>query len=675
MIRRFLISILLLVSLINHTFSQKVGQDSISSVLIEEVNVNAPLFISSKQDWPGGYMVADSLQIQSGNGYLLSEQLNTVPGVFMQQGTLSTNRITIRGIGSRTPYNSNRIKAYWGDVPLTDGDGVTSIEDFGLNDISSIQILKGPASALYGSGLGGVVVLLPNDLSTSESKILFKSEVGSFATFLQQVNYNVFNKKKIDLDLNVNHLTSGGYRQNSNYKRTNVTLRGRYKIGGSSFNVLYNYRFLNGQIPSSLDSLNFYNNPDKAAYSWAQIKGFEKSNKHLLSLGWGIPLNNKLANSVNVFTHISSLDELRPFNRLEETRSSIGIREKLVYKNGTNKLITGFELMREINGLSYYSVDDSNDNALLNSNDLVRSYINVFVIYEKLIFKKLLLQASCNLNRAQYESKADQDQYVFDWIASPRLGLNYAINKEHNLLGSAGHGFSTPSFEEAQMPDGSFNKQIKPEEGWGYEIGYRYTQQKQQLSFDMSLYALNMKNLLVTKRETEEIFYGINAGKTKHYGIESSLMYYIIPKNSHRYLYINANYFTSHNEFIQFVDDGNNQSGNQLPGIPKYVLSLDLNTFIRPLSFNLSYKSIGNQYLTDDNSISYAAYQKVDLKVKVALNISRIKSSFYLGCNNLFDEHYASMVLINASAFGTNKPRYYYPGQPLNFYGGIEINW
>ncbi len=675
MIIRILSVIILLVIITKYSFSQNNNHDSIASVVIEEVNVNAPLFIHSKQEWPGGYFEVDSINLQSGNGYDLSGRVNAIPGVFMQQGTLSTNRITIRGIGSRTPYNSNRIKAYWGDMPITNGDGVTALEDFGLNDISRIQVLKGPASALYGSGLGGVILLSPYKLSAKEDNVFFKSEAGSFSTFLQQANINILNNNQTDINLNVNHLTSDGYRQNSNYKRTNLTLGGSTKTGGSTISLLYNYRYLNGQIPSSLDSLDFYVNPDKAADSWAAIHGYEKSYKHMISMGWGVPLSNRVANSVNVFSHISSLNELRPFNQLKETKHSIGVREKFVYKNGANNVNIGFEFMVEGNHISYFSVDDINYNALLSSNKLNRSHINIFGLYEKLLFKKTLLQASINANRTHYQSVLDDVGFNYNWIASPRLAFNYSLSNEQNIFLSAGHGFSTPSFEEALLYDGSFNRQIEPEEGWGYELGYRFSGFNQRLFFDITIYALKMQNLLVTKRESEEVFYGVNAGKTNHYGTEVSVMYYVLPKTSQRYININAGYFTSKNKFEAFVDDGVDQQGNELPGIPKHMFSFDTNIFVHPVTFNVRYKNAGSQYLTDDNYRSYPAWHKVDLKVKVDINCTKVKGNIYIGCNNLLDEHYASMLLINASSFNNSKPRYYYPGKPANFYGGVEWRW
>ncbi len=655
--------------------AQVLPKDSVSSVTIDEIKINAPLLIQNAYEWPGGYSKIDSLQIHSGDGYTLSKQLNTIPGVFMQQGTLSTNRITIRGIGSRTPYNSNRIKAYWGDIPLTDGDGVTAIEDLGLNEMSDIQVLKGPASALYGAGLGGVVLISPYQFSKQIKKVLYKSEIGSYTTFLNQVNVNILHNKVSSFNINAGYLQTDGYRENSNYKRTNLTLNAFRQHGDSHFKFYYHFRNLNGQIPSSLDSMDFYDNPHLAASNWKQIKGFEKSYQHIMSGGWALPINNQLANSFTLYYQMNSLNELRPFNRLKEVKNGLGLRDKLIFSNNLFKGIVGFELMGESNKLKYYSVNNEDYGSLIVANELERFYANLFGTFEIRVTPEFLIQSSINLNRTKYSSMLDQKSYLFDWVVSPRLGINYSLRDKHFLYGSIGHGFSNPSFEESQMDDGSFNENIKPEQGWGCELGYRYKSSGNRLLFDLTLYQMNLNDLLVTKRESEDVFYGINAGKTKHYGLESSFKFFILRTTEYRAFYMSLNYFTSKNEFVVFVDDGVDQKGNQLPGIPNYILSYGINGFIKPFKLNVSYKNIGKQYLTDDNSNLYKGYQKLDAKVTMDINLLKLNNSVYIGCNNLFNEHYASMVLINASSFGNNKPRYYYPGLPFNIYGGMVIKW
>jgi len=59
---------------------------------------------------------------------------------------------------------------------------------------------------------------------------------------------------------------------------------------------------------------------------------------------------------------------------------------------------------------------------------------------------------------------------------------------------------------------------------------------------------------------------------------------------------------------------------------------------------------------------------KLQKKKKISLDL-------FVGLNNIFDEKYAAMLLINATSFGTAKPRYYYPGEPVNYYAGINIKY
>jgi iron complex outermembrane receptor protein len=56
------------------------------------------------------------------------------------QGALNTNRITI-GIGART-LGTTRIKTYLDNIPLTNPEGESSIEDIDLETIGKIEIIK-----------------------------------------------------------------------------------------------------------------------------------------------------------------------------------------------------------------------------------------------------------------------------------------------------------------------------------------------------------------------------------------------------------------------------------------------------------------------------------------------------------------------------------------------------
>src|SRR5688500_962862 len=87
---------------------------------------------------------------------IIEPLLNAVPGVWMQTGALNTNRISIRGVGYREPFATTGIKVYLDEIPLTNGVGESSIEDIHPFLFSGIDVWRGPSSALWGSGLGGM---------------------------------------------------------------------------------------------------------------------------------------------------------------------------------------------------------------------------------------------------------------------------------------------------------------------------------------------------------------------------------------------------------------------------------------------------------------------------------------------------------------------------------------
>ena len=124
-------------------------------ISLQEVVVNAYQIDSRRHQVPGSISVLSGEEIVTGDGNNFASTLHAMPGIYMHSGTYATRRIVMRGVGSRTPYNTNRIKAYLNDIPITSSDGISTPEDVDLASIGRMEVIKGPASALYGSGLGG----------------------------------------------------------------------------------------------------------------------------------------------------------------------------------------------------------------------------------------------------------------------------------------------------------------------------------------------------------------------------------------------------------------------------------------------------------------------------------------------------------------------------------------
>jgi iron complex outermembrane receptor protein len=150
---------------------------------IQEITIMATLIKQKPKTMVSSLGIVKSDILRLDNPVNIAESLNSTPGVFMAEGNKNTNRIIIRGMGSRTPYSSNRVKAYLDDIPISTGDGTTVMEDIDVSGISRIEILKGPSSSVYGSGLGGTIKLYSD--SPLEKALTFsgRSEISSFNSF------------------------------------------------------------------------------------------------------------------------------------------------------------------------------------------------------------------------------------------------------------------------------------------------------------------------------------------------------------------------------------------------------------------------------------------------------------------------------------------------------------
>ena len=112
-----------------------------------------------------------------------------MPGVFVGQGALNTNKINIRGIGSRAQYSTNRIKAYINGIPLTTAEGELTLDDFDPEYLDRIEIFKGPVSSAFGAGLGGAINLYTEKQRQEGKSIEAGFNYGSFNTKKDQSKY------------------------------------------------------------------------------------------------------------------------------------------------------------------------------------------------------------------------------------------------------------------------------------------------------------------------------------------------------------------------------------------------------------------------------------------------------------------------------------------------------
>jgi iron complex outermembrane receptor protein len=448
------------------------------------------------------------------------------------------------------------------------------------------------------------------------------------------------------------------------------------KIG--EFRILLNYIDLEAQIPSSLNLDMFQNEPTRAAPNWAAAEGYESYQKGLAGISYRKNISRSITINSTLFGQVFDNYEPRPFNILQEQASQYGGRtvvDWIPQAFSNLKVQSGGELFFENYQSNLFEIIEKQQGDSIAEYVEQRNYLNVFQNYLIEVTSTQEVQFGYNINHTWYTSsqqvpELEESKYDFGWVISPRIAYLNKFHPRNSLYLAASHGFAPPTVQETLYPDGTLNPSIKPEQGWSIESGIKGSTNTGKLIYDITAYWMFVNDLLVARRTAEDQFIGINAGSTWHQGVETQLNYHWLENEQveiNQWLSTALQFFT----FREFLDGDDDYSGNDLTGVPttQFSTGLDLNTILGFYG-NLVFNRVGSLPITDDNSLYTDPYSLLNGKVGYRQSFfdKLIEAGVGLGVNNLMNQKYASQVLINASSFVGNAPRYYYPGLPRNFY-------
>ena len=616
--------------------------------------------------------------------------LNQISGLYVLSGALNTNRITIRGVGARTPFSTDKLRLYFNGIPVTNGTGVSTIEAYDFENMGRIEVVKGPKGTSLGANLGGAILL---NTKPPEIGKTFVNNALAIGSYNMVKNYLAFrhSEKKFNIGFSYNHLETDGYRQNNTFERDGFLLTSSLRLSEKDkVDFLINHIDYTAGIPSSINQTDFEEDPTRAAGNWLAAQGFETNNYTLAGISYSHRFNSNLRTTNSLFYTYLDHYEPRPFNILDEYTNGYGLRSITEGNVFNGQFTLGGEFYRDEYNWRTFANDfrDNNGNGSLqgiqlSDNEEFRRQWNLFGAYQFSIAQNLEAQFGLSFNQTTFDFQDEFNlgeentsaQRDFDPIVLPNFGLRYNMNNGY-LFTNVSRGFSNPGLEETLTPDGVINPDLNQEKGWSYELGGTFNFLQRKLVLGLSIYQMDITDLLVAERLDEDLFIGRNAGETRHRGMELDLNYrwYVGPNWT---VSPRLSYSYSNHTFVDFVDGDNDFSGNDLAGVPMHRVNTGL--AIRNdkgFVFNLTHQFVDEIPLTDANTLFSESFNVFNAQVRYRTDLGKqFNIGLNVGMNNLFNTNFAQSVLVNARGFGGAEPRFFYPGNGRNYFFGVQLSY
>ena len=564
------------------TFSQNAVSDSIK---LSEIVVTGSKTEISRKIVPLSLSQISSQDIENSGQINVLQTLNSfVPGIFVTErsllgfgvGTGGSGSISMRGISSSP--NTSVLVLIDGHPQYQGIFGHPLPDAYVASDVEKVEIIRGPASILYGSNAMAGVINMITKKQTAEG--LMSSWGASFGSYNTQKFYGTlgYKKDKWNVFVSANHDQTDGIRANTDFNISN----GYSKVGYE----------MNKHINLNADfSIAQYNANDNGP-----IQNPAPFNIDITRGKAALSLDNKFENADGSFKIYHNFGEHILSDGFQSTDRNSGLMLFETFRFfGSNSITVGADF-KQYGGTA---------NRGLAANQL--KTVNELALYaytQQLLFKKMTLSAGLRL----------ENNSVYGNELIPLLGLSFVCNSNTSFKASVSKGFRSPTIMEMYLY--APNADLLPERMMNYEISWLQSVPGNKLQLELTAFAVNGENLIqivppVTMRQ--------NAGTFSNKGIEFSGKYLI-----NKSLMIHANY--------SFVD-----LDKSVLAAPRQQANLSVNYNYKIWNFNLSAQHIDQLYtriLPTEVAENYTL-----LNARVSVKPLKMLDIFVMA-NNLLNQQY-----------------------------------
>ena len=373
-----------------------------------------------------------------------------------------------------------------------------------------VEVLRGPASVIYGSNaMGGVINIVTRKMLQDGVRTDVRVGGGSYGTVLAEAS-NTIRKGKFS------SMVGGEYSRTDNH-RPNMG----FEQYGGHLKLAYDFT-PNWDAYVDADITHF-----NASYPGAEEKPIYGANQWITRGVVSAAVENnyeKTNGALSIFTNFGrhkiddgSADATKPTSRYFRSKDALtGIswyQSARLFEG--NRLTLGADY-QHIYGNAYYTDKTTGDILVTPNKQSGRSYRNevagYFDVRQDLV-GWLTIDAGLRLDHHSITGS--------EWI--PQFGVVVRPLSTGEVKAMVSKGFRNPTMREMFLYPPS-NEELKPERMWNYELSWRHRLQK--LSYGANLFYIDADNIILTT----QVGSGkkkLNSGRIRNYGAELEATYHI----------------------------------------------------------------------------------------------------------------------------------------------------
>ncbi len=693
---------------------KKVTDTIVSEEMLEEVIVtSASREIQKRSEVPGSISSLNAQTIKETKAFGIDQLVNQVAGVYMSTSRAASNEQHFMAV--RSPISTKALFLY-----LEDGLQIRPTSVFNhnalleMNDISykRVEVLKGPASSIYGSeSIGGSF----NFITKNPTKELSGSvgfQTNDIGLMRYEFEVSDHTSDKLGFYLGGQHvLRQDGPIEHSDYEKTAITFKTVYDITDKTIWTtvldLVDYRSdMTGSLSTedysngNFESDQTFTERDAVAFRVRSTFNTQWNDNHKTTFNAIFRDNRMDQNPSYRIRQFRNQGQLTGFGSGEinsnQFRSYVGlIQHKMNINFANSSLIVGatadYSPQKYVAETIDVIVDPEtgrNTDFNINSGDFILYYdANIFNYagffqYEISPLDALKVTAALRYDGFEYdydnliESGAGVDDAVDNFNnLTPKLGVNYNFNSRSGIYANYSQGFTPPQVSTLYRNRNEL-RGIKPSRYHNYEIG-GYLASSSIIKVDAAIYLLEGENTLITLRDENDIFFNTNAGKTQSYGVEYGITWYPIKEIS-----VTHNGSYAMHRYVEFFDGGVDYSDTDRETAPN-LIGTSLITYRKNVnadlgfSFTAEHEMVGEyntsfeeQVDNEDGTFGTATYDGHNI-FNLRATIAYKGFELWGHALNVFDELYAARASFNRfrgeNSFTIGNPRAFHMGMRYNF--------